>query len=553
MIRLEHLSPTAFAADHVVALRRGEPLSWRRFCAETGDAARQLAGCRRVALVSDDSWDFTVGLLGALNAGAAAILPANTQPATLAALAGQVDRVVDESFASGAAEWVPGLSAEGSRLVFHTSGSTGAAKRVERSLGSLGAELEALHALWGDRLAGAVTLSTVPHHHVYGLVFKLLWPLAAGRPFVAGRHDLWETLLADLPAGGLLVTSPAHLTRLGGLEPVPPERRPRMVLSAGAPLPEDAAGDALGVLGVPVTEIYGSTETGAMATRQRDGAGEPPWHPLPGYRIAPTAEGLLRLDSPVGTLDIADHVEAVADGGFRLLGRADRIAKIEGKRIGLDEVERALEALPLVERAAVLVLDGRLAAVLVLRAEGRGALAAQGRFRFGRLLRRLLAEGLEPVCLPRRWRFVDVLPVGDMGKRRSADLAALFAPLDRLPAILGRRAAGEGEGEGNGNGEGKGEVVLDLEIAASLLWFQGHFPDHPILPGVVQLDWAAHFARTELGLSLPAAREFQIKFKAVIRPGDRVALALRHHAAKGRLAFEYRRGDDVCSSGTVYL
>ncbi len=549
MIRLEHLSPAAFAADHVVALRRGEPLRWRRFCAETGGATRQLAGCRRVALVSDDSWDFAVGLLGALSAGAAVILPANTQPATLAALAGQVDRVVGESFAPGAAEWAPGLSAEGSRLVFHTSGSTGAAKRVERSLGSLGAELEALHALWGDGLAGAMTLSTVPHHHVYGLVFKLLWPLAAGRPFAAGRHDLWETLLADLPAGGLLVTSPAHLTRLGGLEPVPPERRPLMVLSAGAPLPEDAAGDALGVLGVPVTEIYGSTETGAMATRRRDGAGEPPWHPLPGYRISPTAEGLARLDSPVGTLDIADRIEAVADGGFRLLGRADRIAKIEGKRIGLDEVERALEALPLVERAAVLVLDGRLAAVLVLRAEGREALAVQGRFRFGRLLRRLLAEGLEPVCLPRRWRFVEALPVGDMGKRRSADLAALFAPLDRLPAILGRRAAEEG----GAGGEQGGEVVLDLEIAASLLWFQGHFPDHPILPGVVQLDWAAHFARAELGLSLPAAREFQIKFKAVIRPGDRVALALRHHAAKGRLSFEYRRGDDVCSSGTVYL
>ncbi len=541
MIRLEHLSPAAFAPDHVVAFRRGETLRWQRFCAEIGGTARQLAGCRRVAVVGDDSWDFAVGLLGALSVGAAVILPANTQPATLAALAGQVERVVDGSFVSGAAEWEPALSAEGSRLIFHTSGSTGAAKRVERSLGNLSAELEALHALWGERLAGAVALATVPHHHVYGLVFKLLWPLAAGRPFLAGRHDLWETLLADLPEGALLVTSPAHLTRLGGLEPLLPGRRPRMVLSAGAPLPEAAVGDAVGVLGIPVTEIYGCTETGAMATRRRDGAGEPSWHPLPGYGIAPTAEGLLRLDAPVGRLDIADHMETMADGGFRLLGRADRVAKVEGKRISLDEVERALEALPQVERAAVLVLDGRLAAVLVLGEEGRETLGAQGRFRFGRRLRRQLAAGLEPICLPRRWRFVEALPMGDMGKCRAADLAALFAAPDRLPAVLGRRETGEGA------------VALDLEIGAGLLWFLGHFPGHPILPGVVQLDWAAHFARTELGLSLPAAQEFQIKFKAVIRPGDRVALALRHEAAKGRLAFEYRRGDDVCSSGTAYL
>ena len=56
-----------------------------------------------------------------------------------------------------------------------------------------------------------------------------------------------------------------------------------------------------------------------------------------------------------------------------------------------------------------------------------------------------------------------------------------------------------------------------------------------------------------LGLDLPAAREFQIKFKAMILPGDAVILALRHDAAKGRLGFEYRRGDTVCSIGTVFL
>ena len=540
MIRLEQLSPAAFPARHVVALRQGQPLDWGRFCMEAGGAARQLAGCCHVAVVRGDSWDFLVAVLGALSAGATVVLPANTQPATLAALAGQVDRVVEETFVAGAAEWVTGHLCSESRLIFQTSGSTGIAKRVERGLDGLSVELAALHDRWGEHLDGAVALSTVPHHHVYGLVFKLLWPLVAGRPFLAGRHDLWETLLAEMPPDALLVTSPAHLTRLGGLEPLEPERRPRMVLSAGAPLPEAAAADALRVLGLPVTEIYGSTEAGAMATRRRDGMGEPPWHPLPGYGITSNTEGMLRLETPVGKLDMADRVEMGPDGGFHLLGRADRIAKIEGKRISLDEVERALESLPQVERAAIVELDGRLAAVVVLRPEGQEALTQQGRFRFGRLLRALLSAELEPVCLPRRWRFVDALPVGEMGKRRAEDLAVLFAPSDRMPQILERRVTGDGR------------VELDLEIGADLIWFQGHFPGRPILPGVVQLDWVVQLAPEELGLPPITAREFQVKYKAVIAPGDRVTLALRHEAAKDRLSFEYKRGADICSSGTVF-
>lgn len=541
MIRLEDLSPSAFAPDHVVVPGGDGGVLWTQFCAEIGGAARQLAGCRRVAVVDEDCRRFAVGLLGALSAGAEVVLPANTQPATLAQLAEEVDRVVDDTFISGAAEWTPGLSAQRSRLVFHTSGSTGAAKRVERSLGSLSAELTALHGLWGDRLAGAVAISTVPHHHVYGLVFNLLWPLAAGRPFLAGRFDLWETLLAGMPHGAVLVTSPAHLTRLGGLEPLVPDRRPRMVLSAGAPLSEAAALDARRVLGVAVTEIYGSTETGAMATRPRDGVEEPSWRPLPGYRIAPDAEGLLRLNAPVGNLRIADRVEVTDDGGFRLLGRADRIVKIEGKRVSLDEVEQALEGLPEVDRAAALVLDGRLAAVLVLGDGGRQTLADRGAYRFGQRLRVMLSGGLEPVCLPRRWRFVAALPESVMGKRRAEDLAAVFAAPERLPKVLDRRRRGEAE------------LELDVEIPPTLLWFQGHFPGRPILPGVVQMDWAVHWGREELGLPLLAAQEFQIKFKSVIAPGDRLTLALRHDEAKGRLSFEYRRGGDVCSSGTVFL
>ncbi len=59
--------------------------------------------------------------------------------------------------------------------------------------------------------------------------------------------------------------------------------------------------------------------------------------------------------------------------------------------------------------------------------QGRERLAALGGFRFGRLLRGGLADTQEPAGMPRRWRFVEALPQQPMGKRRDADVMALFA------------------------------------------------------------------------------------------------------------------------------
>ena len=57
---------------------------------------------------------------------------------------------------------------------------------------------------------------------------------------------------------------------------------------------------------------------------------------------------------------------------------------------------------------------------------GRERMNEMGTFRFSRLLRRELAHSQEPAGLPRLWRFVGALPVGDMGKRNKQDLADLF-------------------------------------------------------------------------------------------------------------------------------
>lgn len=110
-----------------------------------------------------------------------------------------------------------------------------------------------------------------------------------------------------------------------------------------------------------------------------------------------------------------------------------------------------------------------------------------------------------------------------------------------LPEVLDRKREGD-------------LARLELHIAAGLGWFAGHFPGHPILPGVVQIGWVIHFAAEMFGLGREVVSMEQIKFRRPIGPGTRLALTLRQDGrlveyalagagvtyASGRLRFEGR-------------
>lgn len=95
-------------------------------------------------------------------------------------------------------------------------------------------------------------------------------------------------------------------------------------------------------------------------------------------------------------------------------------------------------------------------------------------------------------------------------------------------------------------------VDIDIVLRPDLPWFQGHFPQMAILPGVVQLDWAIHFARQHAVLAARAVPAFQVKFRALVRPQDALTLMLRRKGETNRVAFEFRRGTEVCSSGQLF-
>jgi 3-hydroxymyristoyl/3-hydroxydecanoyl-(acyl carrier protein) dehydratase len=94
-------------------------------------------------------------------------------------------------------------------------------------------------------------------------------------------------------------------------------------------------------------------------------------------------------------------------------------------------------------------------------------------------------------------------------------------------------------------------VVVRLRVPPELGYFDGHFPGLPVLPGVVQVHWAARLAAAHLGQSCLGSRIEQLKFLAIVRPGDELGLTLRLDRTAGMLSFSYASPTRAYSSGRI--
>lgn len=81
--------------------------------------------------------------------------------------------------------------------------------------------------------------------------------------------------------------------------------------------------------------------------------------------------------------------------------------------------------------------------------------------------------------------------------------------------------------------------------------FAGHFPDQPILPGVLQVDWAIRQGEAVFGPLGTFSRIAQLKFMHLIQPGDAVDLVLAFHPERRSLDFAYEGSEGRKASGTV--
>jgi 3-hydroxymyristoyl/3-hydroxydecanoyl-(acyl carrier protein) dehydratase len=93
---------------------------------------------------------------------------------------------------------------------------------------------------------------------------------------------------------------------------------------------------------------------------------------------------------------------------------------------------------------------------------------------------------------------------------------------------------------------------VPLTIAADHPAFAGHFPDGPIVPGVVLLDEALHALADSLGLPLAGCELQSVKFRHVLRPGE--PLEMRHEqGVDGASRFSLWSAEQLIAEGSVRL
>ena len=548
--------------DSIVAVRCGEKVTTHSFVLRVqgwmGSLSEQSG--ERWAVHHEDSLEFLAILFALWQLGRTACIASNNFPGTVNRLSKSVNGFVGEFpsstsviYSSGIQkirpqQWItpePDIVA----LEIYTSGSTGDPKSVLKTFAQLEREIEVLESLWGgDR--STVVLATVSHQHLYGMTFVLFWPISSNRPFESKLCEFPEDIIyrAGYYSHFSLISSPSHLGRFNtSLDWGKLASRCNYVISSTAPL---ARKDSIAVgklLGTQVGEIYGSTETGAIAWRIQQGSKvDALWRALPQVSLGPTVEGTLCVRSPyLGEIDhfvLPDRVEFDDQDCFKLIGRVDRIVKVEGKRVSLASIERLLLNHSWVKMVKALTIERiriETAIVMQLNEKGKAYLRESGRKSLIKILKNILADHLESVVLPRRWRFVEQMPYNQQGKLPLESLQALFKKEElKWPQIIDQQLV-------------DGQLTMQCYIPTELIYFDGHMTNRPILPGIVLIHWAEAFGRQFLPVTGRFERLEVVKFQQVILPQYKVSLSLKFDDATRKLSFYYESKQGIHSSGRI--
>jgi 3-hydroxymyristoyl/3-hydroxydecanoyl-(acyl carrier protein) dehydratase len=99
--------------------------------------------------------------------------------------------------------------------------------------------------------------------------------------------------------------------------------------------------------------------------------------------------------------------------------------------------------------------------------------------------------------------------------------------------------------------QGEDRIEQRIRVPNELACWPGHFPEHPVVPGVLQVHWAMELAARWRGAT-PAVRRIEVlKFKQLLLPGRELTLCVSRGRRPESFHFELVDGDEIFSTGRV--
>lgn len=423
--------------------------TWRQVHSASVALAERLNGVTMLGNLCNTHSGFLITWLAALRRGCVQWLPPSGGQADLTAMlapaddkrvvvtdtavlqqpwAAQICCIVHDSqgvgfdFSDTELAWSPAWDLPLVRLF--TSGSTGVPEPKVKSLGQLALGAQILAARLQTEIDGGIAsirriVSSVPPQHMFGLEASVMMSAIHGIPLDERRPLLPADVFTVFEGGvdeTVWVATPLHLRAL-----VQADERVghcSAAIASTMPLASTLAAQAEGLIRAPVLELYGSTETGALAMRRT--ACDSGWRALQGVRLESTTQGTLAWGEHFqAPQTLGDEIEFDSSGGFKLLGRNSDLVKIAGRRASLAGLNLLLSDLP-----------GHIDAVFYLPASGspteRMVLIHAGASLDRGSIEAWLRERIDSVFLPRTVIRVDHLPRTASGKLPRAALDDIF-------------------------------------------------------------------------------------------------------------------------------
>ncbi len=427
--------------DAIFAWQAAGPVRIRDFIADAQALAACLPAGQNQLNVCQDRYHFAVGFAAGLITGKTSLQPSSQSVDTLRQIQSEYPDaycLCDDDFDSldlprldfpllsavdrENIDKIPDIPVDLVAACLFTSGSTGCPMPHRKTWGKLVRNGQAEAERLGLFKHPHAIVGTIPAQHSYGFESTILLAMHGNSPFWSGKPFYPQDIVSALnsvPAPRLLVTTPFHLSALlsAGVTLPPVDQ----LLSATAPLSVDLAIEAETRFSAPLLEIYGSTESGQLASRQTSTG--PLWTLLNAVRLTQEGEQTIACGGHVeGEVPLSDSIEIHDDQHFLLLGRHADLVNIAGKRTSLAYLNHQISAIPGVVDAAFFLPDAsspegitRLTAFVVAPGMNSRQLLAE------------LRQRIDPIFLPRPLVFLEALPRNSTGKLPRTHLQRLYA------------------------------------------------------------------------------------------------------------------------------